>query len=113
MMKMPLILVGVMTVFSRVAYYLILAFPLHGSYLFIAAAANCLIGVQAIIIRSGLAASLPSTELGTVFAINEIVVTFLPILLSPVATAIYRATACVGCFQGAWAVVTCCPIIIQ
>ena len=112
-MKIPLMLVGLMTVLSRTAYYLILAFPLHSSYLSVAAAVNCLIGVQAIIIRSGLAASLPSTDLGIVFAINEIVVTFLPILLSPVANAIYRITACAGCFQGAWAVVTCCPIIMQ
>ena len=113
LMKVPLMLIGCLTVFSRVGHYLLFAFPLQSYYLFIAAGVNCLVGVQAILIRSGLATALPSMELGTVYAINEIVVTFLPIVLSPLASSIYRATTCSGCFQGAWAVVASIPITLQ
>ena len=100
-LHVPLALVGIMTVVSRVSHYLLLGLaPAHQDYLlYLSAGANCLQGVQAIIIRSSLAKELPSHQLGTVFAVNEITVSLLPLLTSPLASAVYNATNCQGCLQ--------------
>ena len=56
-------------------------------------------GVQSIIIRSSLARELPPHELGTVFAVNEILVSLLPLATAPLASAVYNATSCQQCLQ--------------
>ena len=87
-------MIGMTTVISRVGHYLLLAVaPAHSDWLlYVSALVNCLQGVQSIIIRSSISKELSSQELGTVFAINEICVTLLPLVTSPLATAIYNAT---------------------
>ena len=54
--------------------------------------ANILCGVQSIVYRSSLSLLLPPKELGSVFAMLEILVALVPFLVTPIATWLYNFT---------------------
>jgi len=110
---LPLMLIGLATVTSRLAHFLLLGVASSPALLWVAAAVNCLEGVQKIIIRSSLSASCPSANLGSVFALCEVVISILPLALSPLASAIYNASLCEGCLLGSWALAAASPLLLQ
>ena len=79
--------------------------------LYIAAVVNCLGGVQSIIVRSGLAAELPPTELGTVFGILEIACSMVPLAVAPLASWVYNLT--IDVYPGAWALISLGTMVAQ
>ena len=54
--------------------------------------ANILCGVQSIVYRSSISQLLPPKELGSVFAMLEILVALVPFLVTPIATWLYNFT---------------------
>jgi len=110
---LPLMLIGLATVASRIAHFVLLGLAGSQALLWVAAAVNCLEGVQKIIIRSSLSAACPPASLGSVFALCEVVISLLPLALSPAASAIYNASLCEGCLLGSWSLVAACPLLFQ
>jgi len=110
---LPLMLIGLATVASRLAHFVLLGIASSPGLLWVAAAVNCLEGVQKIIIRSSLSASCPPANLGSVFALCEVVISLLPLALSSLASAIYNASLCEGCLLGSWALAAACPLLLQ
>ena len=110
-LKLPLMLIGCLTCISRGGYYAMLAScnrlgkQINFSFCMLTLTcvcsswcahfsplANILCGVQGIIYRSSLAKLLAPMELGSVFAMLETLITFLPFLISPVSTWLYNIT---------------------
>merc|ERR1719209_2889368 len=86
---LPLMLIGLATVASRLAHFVLLGVASSPALLWVAAAVNCLEGVQKIIIRSSLSASCPPANLGSVFALCEV------------------------CLLGSWALAAAFPLLLQ
>ena len=108
--KLPVMLIGCLTCVSRAGYYSMLAICqrwkkklfllkktlliclLSGWCASFSPLANILCGVQSIVYRSSLSLLLPPKELGSVFAMLEILVALVPFLVTPIATWLYNFT---------------------
>ena len=119
-LKMPSMTIASLSSVSRAAYFGILAIATKPWLLYLAAGLNSLAGLQGILIRwtikefcrifpplrgpfwhsksaskpshrSGLAAVLPPSELGSVFSLIETIAATFPLILAPLASATYTA----------------------
>ena len=100
---MPNMTIASLSSVSRSAYFGLLAIATKPWQLYLAAGLNSLAGLQGILIRwggikesaskpsrrSGLAAALPSSELGSVFSLIETISATFPLILAPLASATY------------------------
>ena len=66
-------LVASLTSVSRAGYYGLLSCCTTSTCFYLAAGLNCLAGLQSIIVRSSLAATVDPAELGSMFAMLEVV----------------------------------------
>jgi len=91
-LRIPVMMIAYMTVVSRCAYFLIMGFCSDWRWLYLGAVVNILAGLQPIIHRAGLSKTLPEDEMGSMFALMELLVALGPTFLSPFCSFVFNAT---------------------
>merc|ERR1711951_173895 len=88
----PLMIIASWSSISRCGYYVLVSKYGSDLWMYVALVVGLFSGFQPVINRSSLCRALPQDEIGSVFAVMQVLVAVGPSLMTPLGSAIYNAT---------------------